>query len=210
MTFKDIIKKASNIPLFTIGLLAAGENVAQVRLQVARWVKDGRLIKLHKGLYQLADPYIKIIPEKFTIANKIKSHSYVSLQSALAYHDMIPEYVAEVTSVTAGRPQTIETPVGRFSYRHIKKNLFNGFRLTELSSGQYAFIAVPEKALLDLVYLNAHGESEAYLEELRLQNLDKINKKILRKIALESGIPKLKRAFSIIEKIIGRDKGIEL
>lgn len=210
MKFKDLIKKASNLSCFTIGLLAAGENLAQVRLQVARWVKDGRLIKLHKGLYQLADPYIKIIPEKFTIANKIKSHSYVSLQSALAYHDMIPEFVAEITSVTSGRPQIIETPVGRFAYRHIKKNLFNGFRLTKLSSDQYAFIAVPEKALLDLVYLTSKGESEAFLAELRLQNLDKINKKILRKIAHESGSPKLKRACSVIEKIVDEGEGVEL
>lgn len=210
MKFTELVNEASSLPFFTIGFLAAGEKLSQVRLQIARWVKDGRVVKIHKGLYQLAKPYSKIRPEKFSIANILKPHSYVSLLSALAYHDLIPEFVAEVTSITSGRPQTIETPLGRFDFRHVKKRLFNGFKLTEIASGQNAFIASPEKALLDLIYLTSGEKMKEFIEELRLQNLDKIDKKRLQKIANESGSRKLKRACNFIEKIINQGEGVEL
>jgi len=40
---------------------------------------------------------------------------------------------------------------------------------------QSAFVATPEKALLDLIYLQPDSDSLEYLEGLRLQNLDRLN-----------------------------------
>jgi len=57
MKFEDLLKKVGYLPCFSTRFLAAGESLSQVRLQLARWVKDGRLIKLHKGFYTLAEPY---------------------------------------------------------------------------------------------------------------------------------------------------------
>ena len=84
MKFEDLLKNVGNLPCFSTRFLAAGENLSQVRLQLARWVRDGRLIKLHKGFYTVAEPYIKIKPELFCIAKSLKSPCYVSLQSALS------------------------------------------------------------------------------------------------------------------------------
>lgn len=210
MKFEKLVKTTSNLPCFKVGLLAAGEKPAQIRLQVSRWVNDGRLIKLHKGLYTLADPFRKTPPEKFSIANKLKSPSYVSLQSALAFHGLIPEYVPQVTSVTTGRPQTIQTPLGRFDFRHILKDRFFGFHQATLAAGQTAFIAGPEKALLDLVYLTADGDDEEFIEQLRLQNLDKIDKTVLWDLAHQADSPKLKRACRFIETVIRKGEGVEL
>ena len=47
--------------------------------------------------------------------------------------------------------------------------LFFGYDRLEVSPGQQAFVAWPEKALLDLVYLQPGGDSPGYLQELRLQ-----------------------------------------
>jgi predicted transcriptional regulator of viral defense system len=210
MKFEDMLKKAGDVPCFSTRFLAAGEILPQIRLQLARWVKDGRLIKLHKGFYTLAEPYRKIKPELFSIANLLKSPSYVSLQSALSRHGLIPEFVPVTTSITTTRPQVIETPLGRFEYRHVNKNLFCGYQMLEISDKQQAFVATAEKALLDLVYLTPGGEREEFLKELRLQNLDKLSKDILRQYAQKSDSPKLRRAVNNIETIINEGEGVEL
>jgi hypothetical protein len=89
----------------------------------------------------------------------------------LAYYGLIPEYVPVITSVTAGRPAAWETPFGIFEFRHLKANLLRGYRLIDLGEGQKAFVATPEKALLDLIHLHVDADSPEYLQELRLQNL---------------------------------------
>ena len=210
MKFEDLLKKVGDVPCFTSRFLAAGENLPQVRLQLARWVKDGRLIKLHKGFYTLAEPYRKIKPELFSMANSLKTPSYVSLQSALSWHGLIPEFVPATTSITTARPQAIETPLGRFEYRHVNKNFFWGYQKVELAEKQQAFVARAEKALLDLVYLTSGGAQKEFLKELRLQNLDNLSKDTLRQYAEKSDSPKLRRAVINIETIINEGEGVEL
>jgi predicted transcriptional regulator of viral defense system len=210
MKFEDLLKKTKDVPCFSARFLAAGENMAQVRLQLARWVKDGRLTRLHKGFYTLSDPYRKIKPELFSIASSLKSPSYISLQSALSWYGLIPEYVPATTIITTGRPQTIETPLGRFEYRHVNKDFFWGYQKIELSEKQEAFIATAEKALLDLVYLTAGGDKREFLDELRLQNLSKLAKNTLRQYAEKSGSSKLRRAVINIETVISEGEGAEL
>jgi len=90
----------------------------------------------------------------------------------LAYHGFIPEYVPSVTSVSTGGPERVSTRLGNYIFRHIKKTWFYDYRNIDLGQGQSAFIADPEKALLDLVYLTSGSDNMDYLTELRLQNVD--------------------------------------
>lgn len=210
MKFERLLKKVSDLSCFTTRFLSAGEDLNKVRLQLSRWVKDGRLIKLHKGVYTLAEPYRKITPESFVIANTLKSPSYVSLQSALAWHGLIPESVPMTSSITTVRTKVIETPLGLFEYRHIKKSLFWGYKKFEISNKQKAFVAKPEKALLDLIYLTPGGDSLDFIESLRLQNFEKISLNLLRDFAGKPNSPKLKRATSNIKKIIDKGEGVTL
>lgn len=200
MKFEELLKKAGYLPCFSTGFLMAGRKREQVNLQLARWVKDGRVIRIHKGLYVLAEPYRKCRIDPFYIANELGYPSYVSLQSALAWHGLIPEYVPAVISITTGRPQTIQTPLGRFEFRHIKQSMFWGYGQTETGPGCKAFVARPEKALLDLIYLTPGSGDPEYLKELRLQNLDRLDRKALDEFAHQSKSPKLKRAATLILK----------
>lgn len=210
MKFVDLLEKVSDLPVFTVSLLSAGRNPAQIRLQINRWVKDGKIIKLHKGLYTLAEPYRKIIPEPFCIANSLKRVSYVSVYSALSWYGMIPEFVPVVTSITAGRPQTIETPLGMFEFRHISNKYFWGYRQVELKFRQIAFIALPEKALLDLIYLTPGGSEKEFIEELRLQNFEQIKRPVLCDYVKKFKSPKLNRALKKIIEILDEGEGVKL
>jgi predicted transcriptional regulator of viral defense system len=210
MNFKELLDIVSDQPWFATNILAAGRRLSAVRPRLGRWVAEGKLIRLHKGVYTLAEPYRKEGPQPLALAGGLKRPSYVSLQSALAWHGLIPEFVPTVTAVTTARPQTIETPLCRFEYRHIDKSLFWGYADLELSKNQHAFIARPEKALLDLVYLTSGGDGRAFLVELRMQNLDRLDESVLRQFAQRSGRPKLQRAVKEIEAIIKEGEGSKL
>ena len=66
MKWADLLLKVSNEPVFRTGFLAASQgSLEEVRLQLSRWVKTGRLIQVRKGLYTLAQPYRKVVPHPF-------------------------------------------------------------------------------------------------------------------------------------------------
>ena len=195
MKLESLLALVGDEPVFETGFLLAGDaNPADVQRQLSRWVQAGRLLQLRRGLYTLAPPFQKVRPHPFVVANRLAPGSYVSLQSALSHYALIPEYVPVTTSVTTGRPGQWETPLGTYSFRHIQDNLLLGFRRTALAGNQEALLATPEKALLDLIYLEPDADSPEYLAELRLQNMDGLDPAELHRLAEASGKPKLRRA----------------
>jgi len=211
MKLEELLRQVPGEPVFRAGFLAgSSESLSVLRLQLSRWVGAGKLIQLAKGLYTLAEPYRKLTPHPFVLANAMKKASYVSLQSALAHFGMIPEHVPTVTSVTTQRPARVETPLGRFLFRHVKKSWFNGYTQVDLGSGQKAFVATPEKALLDLVYLTPGADDYEFLVELRLQNLTRLDREVLIRLAGTSKSPKLERAAKLIERLMDEEGGREL
>jgi hypothetical protein len=199
MEFKELLETVGHVPIFETGLLLAGDvDPADVHRQLSRWTSAGRLLQLRRGVYALAPPYQKVKPHPFVVANALVRGSYVSLQSALAQYGMIPEYTPVLTSVTTRRPGRWRTPLGDYEFRHVKTAWFRGYRWLDVGGGQWAFVAAPEKALLDLVYLQPGSDAPAYLAELRLQGLDRLDLDRLARLADGSGSPKLRRAASRI------------
>jgi predicted transcriptional regulator of viral defense system len=212
MYFEDLLALIGREPVFETGLLLAGDvNPNYLRRQLSEWVAQGKLLRLRRGLYAPAPPYQKSKPHPFLLANRLVPASYVSASSALAYYSMIPEYVPAVTSVTTGRPGVWKNPSGEFIYRHVQSSLFYGYERQQLTREQHAFIAKPEKALLDMVYLQPGGDDPAYLASLRLQRIDKLDIHRLNQLAARTGKPKLLRAAeNIAELISGETEGIPL
>jgi hypothetical protein len=71
-----------------------------------------------------------------------------------------------------------------------------------VSGDSHAFVARPEKALLDLVYLSPRGDSSDYIRELRLQNFNSFDAPKLLKFAQRTGSAKLLRTAERVEKLI--------
>lgn len=202
MEFKQLVETIGDEPLFETGLLIAGEvDPVAVRKQLSRWTAAGKLYQLRRGLYALAPPFQKIKPHPFVVANYLVRGSYVSCQSALAFYGMIPEYVAVVMSVANARPGRWDTPLGSYVFRHIKTSLLQGYRLVQLGGRQQAFVASPEKALVDLIYLQPGADAPAYLRELRLQNLEMMDPEELHRQAVLSASPKVARAAEIVTNL---------
>jgi len=178
------------------------ESPQQAQRQLTDWTRAGKLLQLRRGLYAFPPPYVGERPMSYVVANRLVQPSYVSLQAGLSYYGMIPEHVPVVTSVTTGRPQKLSNDFGRFWYRHIKTDLFFGFQYWLVTNTQYAFIATPEKAVLDLIHLTPDGDNEAYIRELRLQNLEVVNIDRLRQFVAYANKPKLKRALPHLLAVI--------
>jgi hypothetical protein len=166
-------------------LLAGPVNPADLRRQLSRWTKAGRLIQLRRGVYTLAPPYQKIKPHPFLIANRLLPASYVSLQSALDY--------SSPTWCTASRPNARIAGRRRWAASSSTTSSPPGCTAIAGSKSAYAFVATPEKALLDLAYLHPHADDPAFLQELRLQNLERLDLAQLRALADRSAKPKLRR-----------------
>lgn len=138
---------------------------------LTRWQKKGYIEKIRRGYYRLTQGTLKGDTDRFFIANRIYSPSYISLQSALRWYDFIPEGVFTTTSISTLKTMEFSSPVGHFAYRHIKTNLFWGYRLERYGTF-YIRIAEPAKAILDFLYLHPHLTSNDDFHELRLNKLE--------------------------------------
>ena len=211
MKYEDLIEVVQDEPVFDTGLLLSGQvDPNDIRRQLTRWTNSGRLIQLRRGLYSLAPPYQKVKAHPFVIANRLVGGSYVSLQSALAHYDLIPEFVPTVVSVCSSRPRQWSTPLGSFLFRHVDRKHLRGYQSLELGGGQSAVVALPEKALLDLIYLTPGGDSVEFIQSLRLQNLELLSRDQLKGFAQLFGKPKLSRAADILEALIHEGGGDEV
>jgi predicted transcriptional regulator of viral defense system len=113
-----------------------------------RYTRQGALLKLRNGLYCFADRR----PPELVIANRLYEPSYVSFEYALAYYHLIPETTYAITSATP-RPTRRLTAAGlTFEYHRLKRSAFTGYEPVSLG-GDTALLAVPEKAVVDYLYL---------------------------------------------------------
>lgn len=199
MKFIELVNLFGNLPVIETENLFAGGLEPSVKVQISRWERSGKIIQLKRGVYVLAEPYRKVEVYEPFIASVLKRPSYLSLEKALEYHNLIPEGVPVYTSVTTKRPGRFVSPMGDFDYRHIDISLFWGYDSVTVNK-QTAFIASQEKALLDLMYLKAREISADYLEGLRLQNFEKIQWKRFFEYANRLGKPRILRAAGMLRK----------
>jgi len=134
--------------------LFPAESEGARKLLMYRAVHHGEVLRLRSGLYCLAPAYRKTPLHPFTVAAALHGPSHVSLESALAFHGLLPEAVFQVASVTARRSRTYTTPLGTFVFRRVPCNDPKaGVRAVRLSPDAWAFVALPLRAIADLVYV---------------------------------------------------------
>lgn len=157
-TFLDVIK------------IFPQEKAETVRMQLHRLVKKERIYSLKRGLYIFPGARI----DELKLAGLLYQPSYISLETALNYHGVLPDIPLGITSVTTTTTKKIENSLGRFYFQKIKPELFFGYSSTPFS------IATKEKALLDFFYLRRKRN----ISDLRL-NLAGFNHKIYRQYAAQ-------------------------
>ena len=137
------------------------------RNNLTRWCRKGLLVKLRNQYYAFSER--RQMPDFARyVANRIYAPSYISLHSALSFYGIIPEEVVQITSVTTLKTAKFENGFGTFHYQNVKTPLYFGYEIKTMQNGRGLLFATPEKALLDLLYLNPYYKTEQDMEELRL------------------------------------------
>lgn len=188
MKYREILlEQLKNMPFFQkkeIYIMAKQYFIkdATIDAYINRSLKLKDIIQLKKGLYITNDFYEKNsdISYKFYLANILRSPSYISSWTALQYYDLTTEAIGGVISVSRKITRNFQNKVGSFAYHYIKEELFSGFDLKKEKSLPTArefdfFIAVPSKALFDLIYFKTNQfrgvhfkEINKIIEELRI------------------------------------------
>jgi len=195
MNFASLLTLAGELPWFDLPLLvqAFDDRRAVIRVQLSRWMKQGKVISLRRGMYTLAEAYRRAPVTPPQLANELYRPSYLSGLWALGYHDLIPERVIWLTSVTPRVPRRFENAFGVFDYRNIKRDGFFGYQSTEHGHAR-VLVAAPEKALLDHWHHTPGEWTTPRLEEMRYQNADAVSEATLGRYAARLRSPRLDRA----------------
>jgi predicted transcriptional regulator of viral defense system len=169
MNFQTFHNEMKEYPLITTrDITKLPEKVYYHRL--IEWQKKGYLVRLGKNIFSFADKKIDDHLLMLT-ANKMYSPSYISLEMALSFYNLIPETVYTYTSVSPKKTTVFSTPFGNFSYRKIKSQFMFGYDLKRYDNFVIR-IAEPEKAILDFLYLNPRFDSTDEIHELRINQYE--------------------------------------
>jgi predicted transcriptional regulator of viral defense system len=124
----------------------------QQRQFIYRLVQAGWLVRIKKGLYQVADlsSLGALTLSPYNIAHLLVPESYVSFESALQHHGLYDQLLNGTVSVSLKQHQTVA--LQGFAYQYVKtlQKYFYGWQEYGLDS-QMVKIATPEKALIDMI-----------------------------------------------------------
>jgi len=211
MNYAQFKNRVLNLPLILSKDILSFEKNRQALLnQLKRWQDRQLIIKLKKGVYILNQNDRKINPSRQFIANQLYAPSYVSLEYALGFYGIIPERVIEVTCVATKKTARFLNKSGTFTYQHIKPAAFRGFKTLKDENGLTYFIAEPEKAVVDFLYLNLdkfkRDDKDIFEGSYRFQNAETLNKKRIIELAGCFNNRKLSKIASLFCEFIERQK----
>ncbi len=153
-----------------------GISLQSSRVSANRYVKQGVLVRIKRNFYVLNEKW-KILEKegKFILANLVQIPSYISLMTALDYYEITSQMQREfIESIAVKRSKEVEVKNTVFNYTRISPVLYTGFR-----KEKGFFIATPEKAFLDALYLMSLGR---YNLDIASINFSKLNKDEIRKL----------------------------
>jgi len=144
-------------------------SLESARLSAHRYTKQGFLIRIKRNIYILRERWNQMdIMDKYQIANLIQVPSYISLMTAMEYYQLTTQFQQDFfESIAVKRTKEIEIEKNIFNFTKIAAQHYFGF-----VKEQDFFIAIPEKAFLDAIYLMSLGRYNFDLESIDFSKLD--------------------------------------
>lgn len=189
--------------LDTVSMRHLLRGTSDIRGKIARMLKAGDLIQLRRGLYTSQRNL-----DARCLAGAIYGPSYLSFETALAWHGMIPEAVTEVLSATIKRGVGFENVLGRFRYFQIPKSVYS-VGIERITNSDLPFlIASPTKALCDRIARESGFRSmidvAQWLDGMRIDLEKGLEANELEMCAAHYGSPavRLLRRFAVKEGLV--------
>lgn len=134
-----------------------------LKVALSRLTTKKILTRIKRGVYQLCLSEIDVKK----IANQLYYPSYLSFESALSVYGILSQIPFTQTFATIKKSKKMNLGKVEVEFTQVKKELFFGYILDK---GIY--IAEPEKALLDELYLASRGLRSVNVEELDLREIN--------------------------------------
>jgi len=206
MNLTQSIQKFSSQPITHQLLMSLLKDYKRPNDKIAKWLKQGQLISLKRGLYVWDS---QNLPELFSIANVLSAPSYVSAESALSYWGLIPEQTFTVVSMSLNATKNFQNELGNFEYKKLPFPYYSfGIVREKFRENQFALMASPEKALSDkiiitsgILFRSASSAKSYLIENLRIdrEELQKLDTKKMKSWLPDS--PKKESIQNIIKAI---------
>ncbi|HXB94912.1 MAG TPA: hypothetical protein VNU70_07130 [Puia sp.] len=182
------IQEYAPIPIPHHAMIGLLKGYVNPNNKIHQLVKSGILERVTKGLYIAGSALPAERPDPFLLANQILGPSYVSVESALSYHGLIPERVYTITSMTTKASRRYTTPSGGFTYTRLSLPYYSfGIRSVQLTKQQTVMMASPEKALLDKIITTPGVEFRSRTAALSYLESDlRVNIDDLKQLDLEA------------------------
>lgn len=143
----DLMRSDKTVFTFKDVLLLWGESdVNFVKKKINRYVAAGKLNAIRRGIYSKDKNY-----NKYELATKIYTPSYISLETSLGAAGVTFQLYGQIF-VVSYTTKEIECDGQKYSYKKIKDTILTN--TTGIESRENYSIASPERAFLDVMYLN--------------------------------------------------------
>ena len=159
--FGDLLRLRRSIIETREAAVRLGVSISRASQLLHSLEESGLVRRLRRGMWVLrpdVDPFT--IPPYLTAPFP----AYVSFWSALARHGMIEQVPRQIFVASLDRTRRVTTALGTYSIHHLAPELFDGYQGSE----EVGYLATPEKALFDTVYLRAPRGGQILLPELEL------------------------------------------
>jgi len=144
------------------------ENQRQAKKVIAKLVNHGWLMRIRRGLYAISDfsnrGFLSLSP--YLVANLLVQESYVSFESALAYHGIFDQLTSTIISISKIQYKTVRLNTTEYIFVNVKDQFFFGWQEVTID-GRVARIATAEKALVDII----HFHKSKYSVDLVIEKL---------------------------------------
>lgn len=207
MKYTELRRKMAKRPAFRLeDLRPGGNSLAHELVQLSQWVKENRLLRLRRGLYAFPEEERNAKLSSLWLAGQLYFPSYISLEFALSQYGLIPEAIARVTSVTTLKTKMFQNAVGIFDYKKVMPYYFFGFKTRKTPEGLSFWMADPEKAILDFIYLSIPKSTPIHedllIHSYRLQNLEQLQQKQLKNYISRFNNQRVQAAGKILLKLL--------
>lgn len=145
-----------------VALLWGEKSETAARVRLSYYVRTGKLVRIHRGLYAKDKNY-----DKFELATKIYTPSYISFETILTKAGVVFQFYGQIFVASY---VTREVTIGEqlYSYKRVRDSILTNRTGVEAKDNYY--IASPERAFLDIVYSN----KDYHFDNLSSLNWDKI------------------------------------
>ena len=160
-------------PVFTTRQFAHGCGIAVAAgsRTLTRLARETVAVRITRGVW--AQPQHPRFSPYTAVPHLLASEQgYVSFLSAMHRHGLISQIPGSIHVATTGHRRTVDTPVGRYEFLHIKPTMMQT-GIAESRTEPLYWMATAEKALLDTLYTGTRrGRRFVSLPALDLDSID--------------------------------------